>query len=143
MVNEIIFCLTVKHSLIFRKRFTVLKTVNRFLKLNYSFLQIRLISDGQNLIMVGCRNSGGTGIQQHPASEYYRRPNPTTSGHRCRMPADQIPVKYGRNPVGSCHWFNQIWPKWSGSGWIGRSPAGIRPHVLARILQRRPDVTEF
>jgi hypothetical protein len=34
--------LTVKASLIFEKRFTVLKTVNLFLDLNFSFLQTRL-----------------------------------------------------------------------------------------------------
>jgi len=39
--TEIIFSLTEKASLIFGKRFTVLKIVNHFLNLNSSFLHTR------------------------------------------------------------------------------------------------------
>jgi hypothetical protein len=60
--------LTVKPSLIFGKRFTILKTVNRFPKLNSLTLYARLIFDCRNLAIVGRRNLDGTGIWQHPAT---------------------------------------------------------------------------
>jgi hypothetical protein len=87
--------LTEKASLIFGKRFTVLKIENRFPKLNSSSLHARLIFDCQNLAMVGRRNPGGTRIRQHPATGIL----PATFGHRRRMLADNIPAETGRNPA--------------------------------------------
>jgi len=100
MVNENHFQFDRKTSLIFRKQFTILKTVNRFPKLNSSSLHAHLISNGRNPVMVGRRNPSGTGIRQHPA-------------HRRRMPADQILAETGQNlaMVRS----GRIWPKWSES----------------------------
>jgi len=77
-----------KSFLIFGKRFTIFKTVNRFPKLNSSSLHARLISDRRNPV--------GPGVKQHPVVGI-------------RPPADQIPVgtgriwpkqpRSGRNPV--------------------------------------------
>jgi hypothetical protein len=63
--------LTGKTSLIFEKRFTVLKTVNRFPKLNSSSFHARLIFDCRNLAIIGCRNLTGTEIRppDSPTSE--------------------------------------------------------------------------
>jgi len=99
--------LTVKASLIFGKRFTIFKTVNRFPKLNTSFLHARLISDCQNLAIVDRWNPTGAEVQQRPdagsqipakPTGYDRilpligpdpvkrsRQNPATG--RCRIPA--------------------------------------------------------
>jgi hypothetical protein len=91
--TKIIFGLTIKLCLIFGKRFTVLKTVNRFSKLNSSSLHTRFISDCWNPVIVGCRNPGGTGIQQYLAIGTL-------------MPTDQIPAGFGgsgqngRDPAG-------------------------------------------
>jgi hypothetical protein len=76
--------------------------------------------------------------------------NPATSGHRRRMPADQIPAESDWNPAmvrsrpdldGSGHWFGRIWQKMVGiRPLIGRSPAGIRqfwPNPAKRV-RRNP-----
>jgi hypothetical protein len=44
--------------------------------------------------------------------EFILHRNPSTTGNRRRIPADQIPIESGRNPAGS----GQIWPKWKGFG---------------------------
>jgi hypothetical protein len=67
--RKIIFGLTVKASLIFGKRFTILKTVNHFSKLNPSSLHAHLISNCPNPAMVGSQNTS-------------QAENPATSGHR-------------------------------------------------------------
>jgi hypothetical protein len=80
--------LIVNASLIFEKRFTVLKTVNRFSKLYSSSLHARLISDCPNPAVVGRSKPGGTGIRHHsaigilPASESddIRPPPPDAGG---------------------------------------------------------------
>jgi hypothetical protein len=72
--------LTVKASLIFEKRFTIFKTVNRFLKLNSLSLHARLISNRQNLTIVDCRNPVDAGVRQHPVTGI-------------QPPADQIPAE--------------------------------------------------
>jgi hypothetical protein len=140
--------LTVKLSLIFRKRFTVLKTVNRFSKLNSSSLQARFISDCRNQKMVGRRNPGGTEIRRHPATVAgcrRTRFRPNLAGIRPWLEAS-------RNPAGP-DWIQpdldgsgRIWPKWPGSG--GARPTSatfgrIRPNVLAGIRQRQPNVAGF
>jgi hypothetical protein len=104
--------LTVKASLIFGKRFTIFKTVNRFPKLSSSSLHACLISDRQNLAIVSRWNPIGAGARQHPAAGI-------------RPPADQIPAG--------------ILPE---SGQNGRDPAGIRLLIwqdLARNDLIRPD----
>jgi hypothetical protein len=90
--------LTVKPSLIFEKRFAVLKTVNRFLKLNYLSLHACLISDCRNSTMVGRWNLAALESGNIRLPEYCRRRNPTTSGHRLRMPADQISAMVRSRP---------------------------------------------
>jgi hypothetical protein len=65
---KIVFSLTVKASSIFEKQFTIFKIVNRFPKLNSSFLHARLVFDCQNLAIVDRRNLTGTGVRQHPVA---------------------------------------------------------------------------
>jgi hypothetical protein len=77
--------LTVKASLIFGKRFTVFKTVNRFPKLYSLSLHARLISDCSNPAIIGRPKQGSTGIRHHPGGEI--------------MPTDQILTKSGWNPA--------------------------------------------
>jgi hypothetical protein len=89
--------LTVKPSLIFGKQFTIFKTVNRFLKLNSSSLHAHLISDCQNPAMVGRQNPGGTGIQQHLATE--KQPAPESGNIRPPSPDAGEPDS------------NRIWPE--------------------------------
>jgi len=77
MVNENHFRFDHKSFFNFRKnRF---KTVNRFSKLNYSSLHACLISDHQNLAIIGCRNRVGAGVRQHPVAGILSAPE---SGHR-------------------------------------------------------------
>jgi hypothetical protein len=90
--------LTVKTSLIFGKRFTIFKTVNRFPKLSFSSLHACLISDRQNLTIVGRRNPVSAGVRQHPVSGILPAPE---SGHR----------------------LTKFRPKRSGSDWICPDPA--------------------
>jgi hypothetical protein len=113
--------LTVKTSLIFGKRFTIFKTVNRFPKLNSSFLRARLISDCQNLAIVDPWNPTGAESDKIGLPESYRR----------RMPAgyDQILPLIGPDP--------------EDSGWIQKFPARIRSNFLAEIRQRQQDVAGF
>jgi hypothetical protein len=79
MLTKIIFGLTVKTFLIFGKRFTIFKTVNRFPKLSSLFLQACLISNRQNLAIVGRRDPVGSGVRQHPVAGILPTPE---SGHR-------------------------------------------------------------
>jgi hypothetical protein len=79
--------LIVKTSLIFGKRFTVLKTVNRFLKLDSLSLHARLIFDCPNPIIVGRPKLGGigirhlaTGIMPTPESGDIRPSSPDAGG---------------------------------------------------------------
>jgi len=80
--------LTVKTSLIFEKQFTIFKTVNRFPKLNSSFLNVRLISDCQNLAIVNRRNPTGAEARQRLVTGILPAPE---SSHRRRMPAGILP----------------------------------------------------
>jgi hypothetical protein len=91
--------LTVKPSLIFEKRFMVLKTINRFPKLNSSSLHACLIFDCQNPAMVGRRNPGDTEIRQHPVTEILLAPE--SSNIRPLSTVDQIPTEIGQKPAGS------------------------------------------
>jgi hypothetical protein len=137
--------LTIKAYLIFGKRFTVFKTVNRFSKLNFWSLHACLISDCCNPAMVSCQNPCGTGIRQHlatgiltalessdiqPPSPDVGEPNSSRnwpeSGH------GQKPAGSGQN-VWNPAWFDRIW----------RSLAGIRPSLLIEIQQLRPNVAGF
>lgn len=88
--------MTVKTFLIFEKRFTILKTVNRFPKLYSLSFHARLIFDCRNPATSGYWNNAGVGIRP---PEYCRHRNPATSGHCRRMPADQILAESGRNPA--------------------------------------------
>jgi hypothetical protein len=110
--------LTVKASLIFGKRFTIFKTVNRFPKLNSLSLHARLISDRQNLAIVGRRNPVGAGVRQHPIAGILPAPE---FGHRYSAGTgiwslvDQIPAG--------------ILLALAGSGQNGRDSAKIRPDM--------------
>jgi hypothetical protein len=96
--------LTVKASLIFGKRFTIFKTVNRFPKLSYLSLYACFISDRQNLAIVGRRDPVGAGVRQHLVAGILPAPE---SGHRnstgagIRPPADQISARILLDPAGS------------------------------------------
>jgi hypothetical protein len=75
------------------------KTVNRFPKLNSSFLHARLISDCHNLAIVDRRNPTSAGVRRHLVAGTLLAPE---FGHRRRMSAK--PVKSGQNgrdPTGS------------------------------------------
>jgi hypothetical protein len=105
--------MTVKASLIFGKRFTVLKTVNHFLKLNSWSLHACLISHCQNPAIIGRRNPGGAGFRQHPAgilttpgSGNFLPPSPDAGGPDSgrNWPESghgQKPAESDRNPAGS------------------------------------------
>jgi len=99
---KIIFGLTVKPYLIFGKRFTVLKTLNHFPKLNSSSFYARLISNCRNTVMIGRRNPGGTGIRQHPVTGILLAPE---SGNVRPSSPDAGVSEAGR-----------IWPNWPKSG---------------------------
>jgi hypothetical protein len=141
---KIIFGLTVKLFLIFGKRFTVFKTVNRFPKLNSSSLHARLISDCWNSAMVGRRNLGGTGIRQHPAIKIL----PALESGDIRPPSpDAGRQDSGRNPSkvksrSDLAGFGWIWPlirpDLIGSGGVRQKSGNfgrIRPNMLAEIRQ--------
>jgi hypothetical protein len=116
--------LTVKASLIFGKRFTIFKTVNRFLKLNSSSLHARLIFNCRNSIIVGHRNPAGVGVRQHLIAGILPAQNPATSCHRLQMLADQITIETSWNIAGFRPWSEAgrirplIWPKRPRSGRI-------------------------
>jgi hypothetical protein len=124
----------------------VLKTVNRFSKLNSSSLHARLISDCQNPAIVGRRNTGGIEIRQHPATEILPTPKsddiPPPSLDAGESDSDRNWPEFGhgqkltrsgqngRDPTGFGwiwplilpdldefgHGSGRIWPKWPGSG---------------------------
>jgi hypothetical protein len=118
------FGLTVKSSLIFGKRFTVLKTVNRFPKLYSSSLHARLISDWSNPPIVGRSKIGSTGIRHHQVTGIM---SASESNHRktvgCRNPAAGKPPAAGilQHPATAPN-AGGIRPE-SGHG---QKPAGIR-----------------
>jgi len=66
------------------------------------------------------RNNAGSRIWP---SEYCRRRNPVTSGHRRRMPADQILAESGRNPAMVRNQPDSATDP-AGSSQNGRDPAG-------------------
>jgi hypothetical protein len=100
--------LTVKTYLIFGKRFTVLKTLNRFPKLNASFLHARSISNCRNSAIVGRRNLASVEIWQHLTTE--NLPVPESGDIQSSSP--ELWSEAG-----------QILPKWPGSGQIWIDPA--------------------
>jgi hypothetical protein len=80
--------LTIKTSLIFGKQFTVLKTINHFLDLNFSFLQAYLWEsatiEGPRILVSDRRiltPATAAGILPMPDSSIVRR-NLAMSGHR-------------------------------------------------------------
>jgi hypothetical protein len=119
MVNENRFQFDRKASLIFGKRFTIFKTVNRFPKLNSSFLHARLISDCQNLAIVNRRNPTGTGVRQHPVAGI----RPPALDARHQIPAGILPDSGQAGRIlpligADSEDSSRIWQKQSGSGRI-------------------------
>jgi hypothetical protein len=100
--------LIIKVYLIFRKRFTVFKTVNYFSKLNSSSLHARLISDCWNLAIVSRRNPAG---HWNLAGARIQRNSTIVVG--CRRARFQLKLA-------------RIWPKWSDSDriWPKRPRSG-------------------
>jgi hypothetical protein len=109
--------LTVKVSLIFGKRFTILKIVNCFSKLYSSFLHACLISNCRNPAIVSSWNLADAGIRQHPATENLPASESGDIWPTSPKPADQIPS--GIRPWSEA---GRIWPNLDGSshlfGWI-------------------------
>jgi len=110
--------LIVKTSLIFEKRITIFKSVNRFSKLNFSFLHARLISDCHNLAIVDRRNLTGAGVRQRPVAGilpaldagHHIPAKPAGSGQNGWNPASS-----GQNGRDSVE-FGWIQPNMAGSG---------------------------
>jgi hypothetical protein len=107
-----------------------------------------LISDCQNLTIVGRRNPTGAGVQQHPIVDILPAPE---SGHRrtrfrpgyCWIPVKPAEIQpaldgscQNRNPESDILLDSGIRPDREVSG-------RIRSNFLAGIRQRRSDIAEF
>jgi hypothetical protein len=96
MVNENHFRFDRKSFFNFWKTIYSYKNCKSFFEIKLFVFTQCLIFDCWTPTMVCRQNPGGLGIGQHPATRILPA---LESGHRFRMPVDQIPAKIGQNPA--------------------------------------------